>query len=78
MKTFLPLLVYLALGMSFLPVALASKSKAPVKFDYPDQRPPGDAKVIVQGNTRTLQNDLVAFHFDVTEGRVTNEIGTHV
>ena len=72
MKTLLPLLAYLALGMGFLPVALASKSKAPVKFDYPDQRSPGNAKAIVKGNTRTLQNDLVAFHFDVTEGRVTN------
>ena len=62
------------MGLSFLPApaALAEKPKAPIKFDYPDQRQPGNAKAIVKGNTRTLQNDLVSFHFDVTDGRVTN------
>ena len=62
------------MGLSFLPTpaALAEKPKSPTKFDYSDQRQPGRAKAIVKGNTRTLQNDLVSFQFDVTEGRVTN------
>ena len=72
MKTLLPLLGCLALGAGFLPEALASKSKEPVTFDYPDQRLPGSAKATVKGNTRTLQNDLLSFQFDVTEGRVAN------
>ena len=72
MKTYLPLFGYITFVVSFLPAAFAEKPKAPVTFDYPDQRSPGCAKAIVQGKTRTLQNDLVSFQFDVTEGRVTN------
>jgi hypothetical protein len=53
-------------------VALAAKPKAAIRLDYPDQRLPGSAKTIVEGNTRTLKNDLVTFQFDVTDGRVTN------
>jgi hypothetical protein len=53
-------------------MALAAKPKAAIKLDYPDQRLPGGATTIVQGNTRTLKNDLVTFQFDVTDGRVTN------
>ena len=62
------------MGLHLLPApaAWAEKPKAPVKFDYPDQRSPGRAQAIVQGKTHTLQNDLVSFQFDVTEGRVTN------
>ena len=58
--------------MSFLPSAFAEKPKEPIKFDYPDQRLPGSAKATVKGNAHTLQNDLVSFQFDVTEGRVTS------
>jgi len=72
MKTYLPLVGYFALVVSFLPAAFAEKPKTPVTFDYPDQRLPGIAKATVKGNTRTLQNDLVSFQFDVTEGRVAN------
>ena len=74
MKNYLNFVGWLAMGISFLPApaALAEKPKAAIKFDYPAQRLPGTAKAIVQGNTRTLQNDLASFHFDVTEGRVTN------
>ncbi|MCX6972728.1 MAG: hypothetical protein NTZ94_00255, partial [Verrucomicrobia bacterium] len=74
MKNYLQFVGWIALGASFLtaPAAQAVKPKAPVKFDYPDQRPPGRAKAIVQGKTRTLQNDLVSFQFDLTEGRVAN------
>ena len=60
------------LAVSFLPVANAEKPKAPIRFDYPDQRTPGSAKAFVKGKTYTLQNNLVSFQFDVTEGRVTN------
>jgi hypothetical protein len=74
MKKLLHSVGCLAMGLSFLPApaALAEKPKSPTKVDYPDQRQPGSAKAIVKGNTRTLQNDLVSFQFDVTDGRVTN------
>ena len=74
MKNHLHYIGCLIIGLHLLPApaAWAEKPKVPVKFDYPDQRSPGRAKAIVQGKTHTLQNDLVAFHFDVTEGRVTN------
>ncbi len=62
------------MGLHLLPAsaAWAEKPKAPVKFDYPAQRSPRSAKAIVQGKTHTLQNDLVSFQFDVTEGRAAN------
>ena len=53
-----------------LNIALAEKPNVGTKLSYPDERLPGTAKAIVQGNIRTLQNDLVSFHFDVTAGRV--------
>ncbi|MEY3896496.1 MAG: hypothetical protein RLZZ214_2016, partial [Verrucomicrobiota bacterium] len=70
----LRLIGWLSIGLGFLPcdVALAAKPKAAIRLDYPDQRLPGSAKTIVEGNTRTLKNDLVTFQFDVTDGRVTN------
>lgn len=60
------------LGVGILPLyaALAEKPNLVMKVCYPDQRLPGIAKASVQGNTRALQNDLVSFHFDVTNGRV--------
>jgi len=72
MKTFLPLVGYFALVMSFLPTALAGKPKEPITFDYPDQRTLSIAKATVKGNTHTLQNDLVSFKIDVIEDRVAN------
>ena len=72
MKTFLPLVGYFALVMSFLPTALAGKPKEPTTFDYPDQRTLGIAKATAKGNTQTLQNDLVSFKIDVIEDRVAN------
>ena len=72
MKTFLPLVGYFALVMSFLPAALAGKPKEPITFDYPDQRTLGIAKATAKGNTHTLQNDLVSFKIDVIEDRVAN------
>ena len=72
MKTFLPLVGYFALVMSFLPTALAGKPKEPIIFDYPDQRTLGIAKATAKGNTHTLQNDLVSFKIDVIEDRVAN------
>jgi len=53
-------------------VATSGKPIAAIKLDYPDQRLPGSAKGIVQGDTRTLKNDLITFRFDVSDGRVTN------
>ncbi len=74
MKELLPFIGCLAMGLSFFPApaALAEKPNASIKFDYPDERQPGSTKGIVKGNTRRLQNDLMSFQFDVTEGRVTN------
>jgi hypothetical protein len=70
MKTYLPLVGYFALVMSFLPTALAGKPKEPITFDYPDQSTLGSAKATVKGKTRTLQNDLVSFKIDIIEDRV--------
>ena len=74
MKNHLHYIGCLIMGLHLFPApaAWAEKPKVPVTFDYPDQRSPGCAKAIVQGKTRTLQNDLVSFQFDVTEGRVAN------
>ena len=39
-------------------------------LSYPDQRLPGTSKTTVQGKTRTLQNNLVSFRFDVADGKL--------
>ena len=58
--------------LSHQPVLAVGGTAFGTKFSYPDERLPGNATAVVEGNTWTLKNDLVSFHVDVTEGRVTN------
>ena len=65
-------LILVAGILSHQPVLAVGGTAFGTKFSYPDERLPGNATAVVEGNTWTLKNDLVSFHVDVTEGRVTN------
>ncbi len=71
-RNYLRLVGWFLLWAGILPfyTALAEKPNLGMKISYPDQRLPGIAKANILRNTRTLQNDLVLFRFDVTDGRV--------
>ena len=61
-----------SVGLLAFHSALAETPNPGVKISYPDERLPGTATAIVEGDLRTLKNDLVSFQFDVTDGRVKN------
>jgi hypothetical protein len=62
------------MGVSILPFHSAraiGETKMGAKISYPDERLPGNATALVEGNAWTLKYDRVSFHVDVTDGKVT-------